>query len=152
MQTWVLLWILASQLLDSVYSLVTIWSHGKQTAVSRSFAEAEYRALASTASELVWVHQLLKDFQIYVSSPALLFYDNQASVHIASNPIFHERIKHIETDCHFIRDKITKGFIKLMPIRSQHQLAEYFTKALPSSSSLFPLLSKMVVKYIHRSY
>ncbi|KAL5549706.1 hypothetical protein UlMin_004937 [Ulmus minor] len=103
-------------------SLVS-WKAKKQTTVSRSSAEAEYRALASTTSEL-------------------------AIVHIATNPIFHERTKHIEIDCHFIRDKVTEGFIRLMPIRSQHQLADVFTKALPSSL-LFPLLSKMAVKDIH---
>lgn len=54
----------------------------------------------------------------------------------------------IEIDCHFIQDKVTEGFIKLMSIWSQHQLADAFTKSLPSSS-LFPLLSKMAVKDIY---
>ena len=125
------------------------WKTKKQVTISISSVEVEYRALTSTTNELTWIRQLLKDFQVDVSSPALLFCDNQATIHIASNPIFHERTKHIEIDYHFVRDKITKGFIKLMLIRCQHHLVDYmFTKPLPSSL-LFPLLSKMAVKDIH---
>lgn len=70
----------------------------KQSTISRSSAEAEYRALSSTASELVWIHQLLLDFHITSTDPALIFCDNQAAIHIATNPIFHERTKHIKID------------------------------------------------------
>ena len=104
--------------------------------------------MATTASELVWLDQLLHDFQIPISSLALLFCDNQAAMHIASNHMFHERKKHIEIDCHFVRDKVAAGSIKLLPIRSQHQLADMFTKPLPALS-LFTILSKMSAKDIH---
>ncbi|KAL6342654.1 hypothetical protein AAG906_013060 [Vitis piasezkii] len=111
-------------------SLVS-WKAKKQTTISQSSTEAEYRAVASTTSELFWLRQLLKDFQAPISSPTLLFCDNQVAIHLASNPFFHERTKHIEIDCHFVHDKVTDGFIKLMPLHSQHQLADVFTKALP---------------------
>ena len=97
------------------------------------------------------VHQLLKDFQVDVSTPALLFCDNKAAIHISTNPTFHERTKHIEIDYPFVREKLAAGFIKLMPIRYQHQLADIFTKALPSSL-LKSLLSKMTVKAIYSSF
>ena len=124
------------------------WKAKKQTTISRSSTEVEYCAMATTVSELTWLTQLLKDFGISLSSPALLFCGNQVAIHIATNPSFHERTKHIEIDCHFVRDQVTAGSVKLMPIRTQHQLADLFTKPLPFSL-FYALLSKMAVKDIH---
>ncbi|XP_068638413.1 uncharacterized mitochondrial protein AtMg00810-like [Aristolochia californica] len=129
-------------------SLVS-WKAKKHTTVSRSSIEAEYRALSSTTSEIIWLQQLLQDFQVKVASLALLYCDNQAAIHIASNPTFHERTKHIEIDCHFVREWVTSGVLKLLPIRSQYQLADMFTKPLPSTH-LFSLLSKMAIKDIYK--
>ena len=74
--------------------------------------------MATTISEICWLTQLLQDFGVSHSSSALLFYDNQAVVRIATNPIFHECTKHFEIDCHFVRDQVAVDCIKLMPIRS----------------------------------
>ena len=84
-------------------NLVT-WRSKKQNVVARSSAEAEYRAMTHTASEMLWVRSLLRDLGIDVSTPMQMFCDNQAAIFIAKNPVFHERTKHIEVDCHFIRD------------------------------------------------
>ncbi|XP_068655834.1 uncharacterized mitochondrial protein AtMg00810-like [Aristolochia californica] len=127
------------------------WKAKKHTTVSCSSVEAKYRVLSSTASELIWLQQLLQDFQVKVDSPALLYCDNQAAIHIASNPTFHERTKHIEIDCHFVRERVTSGVLKLLPIRSQYELANMFTKPLPSTH-LFSLLSKMAVKDIYKPH
>ena len=91
---------------------------------------------------------MLKDFQVSISSPALFFCDNQTVIHLTSNHLFHEKTKHIEINCHFVCDIVVNGFMKLMFLRSQHHLANVFTKAL-RFSLLFHLLSKMVVKDIH---
>jgi hypothetical protein len=108
-------------------NLVT-WKSKKQNIVARSSAEAEYRAMASTASELTWIKQLLSDIGIEDQGPIKMFCDNQAARHIASNSVFHDRTKHIEVDCHFIREKIQSKEIETPFIRSEDQLADIFTK------------------------
>ncbi|GMI83719.1 hypothetical protein HRI_002041200 [Hibiscus trionum] len=108
------------------------WKSKKQNTVSRSSCKAEYRTMASATYELTWLTALLSSFGIAISQTSL-FCDNQSAVHLASNQVFHEHSKHIEVDCHFIREKVTIGFLKLFHIRSIDQLADMFTKALPSS-------------------
>ncbi|XP_062113202.1 uncharacterized mitochondrial protein AtMg00810-like, partial [Humulus lupulus] len=124
------------------------WRTKKQPTISKSSAEAEYRALASTTSEVTWLQYLLKDFHIPQPHPSFIYCDNQSAIHIANNPTFHERTKHIELDCHFIRDKIKTSQIRLIPISSTLQLADAFTKPL-TSPVLNSHISKMSVYNIY---
>jgi hypothetical protein len=107
------------------------WRSKKQQTVSRSSSEAEYRSLSFAACELQWILYLLHDLQVTCVRPAVLYCDNQSAIHIASNPVFHERTKHLEIDCHFVRDRVQHGTFKLLPISTKAQLADFFTKALP---------------------
>ncbi|XP_014522362.1 uncharacterized protein LOC106778876 [Vigna radiata var. radiata] len=78
----------------------------------RSSTEAEYRALAATVCEIQWLHYLLQDLQIEQSGIPALYCDNKSARHIAHNQSFHERTKHIELDCHVVREKIQEGCFK----------------------------------------
>ncbi|KAL2241352.1 UNVERIFIED_CONTAM: Retrovirus-related Pol polyprotein from transposon RE1 [Sesamum indicum] len=107
------------------------WKTKKQSTVSRSTAESEYRSLASTVCELRWISFILSDFNISTSLPIELFCDNKAALHILANPVFHERTKHIELDCHLVRNAYKDGFIAPSFVPGVLQLADVFTKALP---------------------
>ena len=106
------------------------WRSKKQSIVSRSSAEAEYRAMATTTCELTWILHLLQDLNVKHDKLVLLYCDNQATLHIATNPVFHEKSKHIEADCHVVRNKIIDGTLKTFYVSTKNQLADVFTKAL----------------------
>jgi hypothetical protein len=118
------------------------WRAKKQHTVSRSSSKAEYRALSFASCELQWLVYLLKDLQVKCVKPPILYCDNQSALHIVANPVFHERTKHLEIDCHFVREKLQQGVFKLLPIHTKSQLADFFTKALPPKA--FPsFISKL---------
>ncbi|KAL7608574.1 hypothetical protein Lser_V15G11391 [Lactuca serriola] len=122
--------------------LLISWRSKKQSLVARSSTEAEYRALADTTQELVWLRWLLSDMGLSLSSPTVIWCDNTSAIQIAYNDVFHERTKHIEIDCHFVRQHVIRNTITLSPSSSTDQPADIFTKAhRPRRFSI--LLSKL---------
>ncbi|XP_071688174.1 secreted RxLR effector protein 161-like [Rutidosis leptorrhynchoides] len=124
------------------------WRSKKQSIASRSSAESEYRAMASTVCKVLWLRWLLQDFDVAQSEATPLMCDNDAARLIAVNPVYHERTKHVEMDCYFVREQVASGEIKPCAIRSELQPADIFTKAI--GADRFKLLrSKLGVRDLH---
>lgn len=109
------------------------WCSQKQTAVSTSTTEAEYIAASTAVKEILWLRQLLIDIdESEISAESVpLFMDNQSAIKLIKNPVFHKRTKHIDVRYHFIREKYEDGSISIKYVKSEEQLADIFTKALP---------------------
>ena len=89
-----------------------------------------HRAMADMTSEMLWLRSLLIEIGFPHPSPMKMYCDNEAATFIASNEIFHMRTKHIEIDCHLIRQYVLDGTICTPHVASAHHLADIFTKAL----------------------
>ncbi|XP_019087595.1 PREDICTED: uncharacterized protein LOC109127409 [Camelina sativa] len=108
-----------------------LWSSKKQRSVARSSTEAEYRAVANTASELQWICSLLSELGITLSAAPVIYCDNMGATYLCSNPVFHSRMKHIAIDYHFVRGYIQSGALRVSHISTHDQLADALTKPLP---------------------
>ena len=81
--------------------------------------------------KLAWLSRLFHELGIENITPIPVKYDSQAAIYIAKNPVFHERTKHIELDCHVVREKLLAGLISLHHVSTKAQLADILTKPLP---------------------
>ncbi|GKC70476.1 hypothetical protein Tco_1116359, partial [Tanacetum coccineum] len=106
------------------------WKSKKQATISRSSAESEYRCLASTTCELIWIVKILKDLGVEGLLPAHLFCDSTSAISIAGNPVFHEKTKHFEIDLHLVREKVSDGVVKVVKVASANNVADVFTKGV----------------------
>ncbi|GJS30996.1 ribonuclease H-like domain-containing protein [Tanacetum coccineum] len=110
-------------------SLVS-WKSKKQTTLFRSFAEAEYRSMASATCEIIWLGNLLFSLGLKGLYPVEIFCDSSSAIQIAANPVFHERTKHFKLDVHLVRENVLAEVIKTFKIHTDNQNADIFTKCL----------------------
>jgi hypothetical protein len=109
------------------------WSSKLQATVSRSSAEAEYRAVANCVAESCWLRQLLQELHCPPRKATVVYCDNISAMYLSSNPVQHQRMKHVEIDLHFVRDRVALGEVKVLHVPSSSQFADVFTKGLPST-------------------
>ena len=124
------------------------WKTKKQGVVSHSFAESEYRSMAMATREIKWLRRLLQDLGAKQTRPVKLFCDSKSAIHISANPVFHERTKHIESDCHQVREAIQDGLLETVHVRTTEQLADVLTKTL-GRVQFQNLLFKLGVRNFH---
>jgi hypothetical protein len=110
------------------------WSSKCQQVASRSSAEAEYRAVANGMAEASWLRQLLAELYNPLLRSTLVYCDNVSAVYLSTNPVQHQRTKHVEIDLHFVRDRVAIGEVRVLHVPTTSQFADIFTKGLPSST------------------
>ncbi|KAK2379434.1 putative mitochondrial protein [Trifolium repens] len=105
------------------------WFSKKQNCVALSTAEAEYIAAGSSCSQLVWMKQMLKEYNVEQNA-LTLYCDNMSAINISKNPVQHSKTKHIDIRHHYIRDLVENKVVTLEHVGTKEQVADIFTKAL----------------------
>jgi hypothetical protein len=109
------------------------WSSKRQHTVFWSSAKAEYRVVANGISEATWLRQLLLELRHLPHRATLVYCDNVSAVYLSSNPVQHQRMKHVEIDLHFVREKVALGHDRVLHVPTTSQYANVFIKGLPTS-------------------
>jgi hypothetical protein len=112
-------------------SLVCLSSH-KQTFVVQSTIEAEYVAVASCCSQILWIVDTMRDYGVTYNSVPLMC-DSSNAICLAQNPVFHGSVKHIKVRHHFFRDHVEMGDIEMRYTNTERQLADIITKPLDAT-------------------
>ncbi|GJU71912.1 retrovirus-related pol polyprotein from transposon TNT 1-94 [Tanacetum coccineum] len=106
------------------------WKSKKQSMLSKSSAEAEYKAMNSVTCEVIWIIKVLAELNIETSLPVSLHCDNSSAIQIAANLVFYERTKHFEIELYFLREKVSAGIVKTVKVKSVDNTIDIFTKGL----------------------
>ncbi|GJX22521.1 ribonuclease H-like domain-containing protein [Tanacetum coccineum] len=106
------------------------WSSKKQKSTAISSTEAEYIALSGCCAQILWMRSQLTDYG-FKFNKIPLYYDNKSAIALCCNNVQYSRSKHIDVRYHFIKEQVENGVVELYFVRTEYQLADIFTKALP---------------------
>ena len=124
------------------------WKSSKHDKVSRSSTEPEYQTLADGASEGQWIYEILSDLRDEYADPIHFFYDNKSAIALAKNPGLQGKIKHMERDSMFFKERMHEGIFDLEFVSFADQATDVLTKGL-SKSLLQSVVSKLGMDDIH---
>jgi len=113
------------------------WCLKKQEIVAQSTAEAEFIAATAAVNQALWIKKIFCDLGLEMKESTEIFVDNQAAIAISHNPVFHRKTKHFNVKLYFLREVQEDGLVNLVYCRTEEQLADIFTKALPASKFEF---------------
>ncbi|GJX17357.1 hypothetical protein Tco_0218189 [Tanacetum coccineum] len=116
----------------------------RSTSGSAQFLEAEYIALSGCCAQILWMRSQLRDYG-FKFSKIPMFCDNKSAIALCCNNVQHSRSKHIDVKYHFIKEQVENGVVELYFVRTEYQLADIFTKALPRERFNF-LINKLGMK------
>nr|GEU65571.1 retrovirus-related Pol polyprotein from transposon TNT 1-94 [Tanacetum cinerariifolium] len=108
------------------------WSSKKQDCTALSIVEAEYVSLSACCAQVLWMRTQLTDYGFHFKKIPI-YRDSKSAIAISYNPVQHSRTKHIAVHYHFIKEHVEKGKIELYFVKTDYQLADLFTKALPAN-------------------
>ena len=122
------------------------WSSKRQLSTSISSTEAEYIAMSSCCAQILWMRSQMSDYG-FMYNKVPMYYDNRSAIALCCNNVQHFKSKHIDIRHHFIREQVEKGIVELYFVKTEFQLADIFTKALPRERFQF-ILPRLGMKSI----
>jgi hypothetical protein len=108
------------------------WKSRRQDSVTLSTSEAEYMAASLCGQEVVYIRAILRDFGVQQNQPTLVYEDNLACIVMSVNPVLRKHSRHIDIRRHYIRELCLGNLVKLVPLRTNHMVADALTKSLPA--------------------
>lgn len=123
------------------------WGFKKQLRITRSSTEVKYKSLANATCEILWLHSLLKELGIFLSSTPTLLCDNIRVTYLSKNPIMYSQTKQIELDYHFVWEWIAAKSLQVSFVSSKDQLAYILTKPL-STNRFLQLWSSLTLTFV----
>ncbi|GJT23873.1 putative ribonuclease H-like domain-containing protein [Tanacetum coccineum] len=123
------------------------WQCKKQTIVATSTTEAEYVAAASCCGQVLWIQNQMLDYGFNFMNTKI-YIDNESTICIVKNPVYHSKTKHIAIRHHFIRDAYEKKLIQVLKIHTNDNVADLLTKAFDS----WPLFKSKKIAQVVRAW